>query len=259
MYCRSACCSLQWSQGVSDDEQTENEQQHQSHDRNDTCDTQQSVVGVEDIALRTDGSHTPSSILKRLVENIAGHTVDVHDTVAGLTCYHRLTDAGGNRVVVLHRTGENGLVKQFGTVWMHQIGATLAQQNAVGIGIGLGLADGGREPVEADIDREGSHDLTMCVVNGLTIAGEDVLDNDALFGVLKKWFYPIGLIEQFGYQIPVHTVVLIVVRSFLFGLDGIAVVVGISREITALLFEEVGFERDAATCQFRIALQYLTA
>ena len=160
---------------------------------------------------------------------------------------------------MLHRTGENGLVEQLGTIRMHQIGATLAQQNAVGIGIGLGLADGGREPVEADIDREGSHDLTMCVVNGLTIAGEDVLDNDALFGVLKKWFYPIGLIEQFGYQIPVHTVVLIVVRSFLFGLDGIAVVVGISREITTFIFEEIGFERDAATSQFRIALQHLTA
>ncbi len=244
---------------MSDDEQTENEQQHQSYDHNDTCNTQQSIVGVEDIALRTDGGHAPSCILKGLVEHVAGHTVDVHDTVTCLTCYHRLTDAGGNRVVALHRTGENGFVEQLGTVRMHQIGTALTQQNAVGMRIGLGLADGGREPVEADIDREGSHDLPLCVMNGLTIAGEYVPNDDALFSVLEERFYPVGFVKQFGNQIPVHTMVLIVVRSFLFGLDRITVVVGIGREIATFLLEEIGFERDAATCQFRIALQYLTA
>ena len=244
---------------MSDDEQTENEQQHQSHNRNDTCNTQQSIVGVEDVALRTDGGHAPSCILKGLVEHVAGHTVDVHDTVAGLTCNHRLTDAGGNRVVALHRTGENGFVEQLGTVRMHQIGTTFTQQNAVGMRIGLSLADGGREPIEADIDRESSHDLPLCIVDRLAVAGEDVLDDDALFGVFKERFYPIGLIEQFGYQIPVHAVVLIVVRSLLFCLDRITVVIGIGREIATFILEEIGFERDAATCQFRIALQYLTA
>ena len=110
---------------------------------------------------------------------------------------------------------------------MHQIGTTFTQKNAVGMRIGLSLADGGREPIKADIDRESSHDLPLCVVDGLAIAGEDIPNDDALFGVFKEWFYPIGFVEQFGYQIPVHAVVLVIVRTLLFRLDGITVVVGI--------------------------------
>ena len=96
-------------------------------------------------------------------------------------------------------------------------------------------------------------------MNGLTIAGEYVPNDDALLSVFEERLYPVGLVKQFGNQIPVHTMVLIIVRSFLFGLDRITVVVGIGREIATFLLEEIGFERDAATCQFRIALQYLTA
>ena len=96
-------------------------------------------------------------------------------------------------------------------------------------------------------------------MDGLTIAGEDVLDDDTLFCVFEEWLYPVGLVEKFWNQIPVHAEVLIIVCALLFCLDGVAIVVGIGREITAFILKIIRFETDATARQVRIAFQHLSA
>ena len=179
--------------------------------------------------------------------------------MACLTGYHGFSDAGDRRVLTLHRLGEDRLVEQFGGVGMHQISAAFAQQHTVGMWVRLGLADGGCEPVEADVDGEGAHDASLGIVDGLAIAREDILDDDTFLGVFKEGLNPIRFVKQFGNQIPVHREVLVIVGSFLFGLDGVTVVIGIGREVAPLILEVIRLEADAAACQVGIALEHLSA
>ena len=127
------------------------------------------------------------------------------------------------------------------------------------MGVGLNLTDGGGEPVETDVNREHTHHMALRIVDGLTVAGENILNDDAFFRVFKVGLYPVGLVEKRRNEIPVHAMVLVMVCSHLFGLYGICVVIGIGTEIAAFLLIIIGLEADAATGQVWIVLQQFPA
>ena len=109
-----------------DDNQTEDEQQHQSNNHCDTCNMLQLVVRFKDIPLRADDGYTPTCVFKRFIEDVAWFTVDFYDAMACLASYHGLTNAGKNGVLLCHGSCEDSFIKQLRGVGMYQIGTALA-------------------------------------------------------------------------------------------------------------------------------------
>ena len=142
---------------------------------------------------------------------------------------------------------------------MYEIGTALAQQEGIGIREGFSGGDSVGEPVETNINGKSAYHLSRFVVNGLAIRREDIPHHNAPISIFLKGFYPIGTVEEFGNEVPVHRVILVIVGALVLCRDAIAVIIGISREILAFLFVIERFERDAAAIEFRVGFQDLAA
>ena len=113
--------------------------------------------------------------------------------------------------------------------------------------------------LQRDIGREDTDDLAFTVVKGLTVGGHDFLDDNTVSIVFGIGLNPVFLVQMTGYQIPVHTKVLVAIVTLLFGQNTISPIIGIGREVLTLLAKVIGFERDTTALHNRIVLQNLTA
>ena len=64
------------------------------------------------------------------------------------------------------------------------------------MGVRFDFTDGRRKPVQTDINREHTYHMPLRIVDGLTVAGEDLLDGDTFLCVFKVGFYPVGFVQQ---------------------------------------------------------------
>ena len=106
--------------------------------------------------------------------------------------------------------------------------------------IDIALTEQVGNPLKRYVGRDDGIQVALLVVERMREGGHHLLAATAIVVRLA----PVVLLQQFGYLIPVHIVVLVVGRTQLFGLDIVVdAPVGIRRELLALLLVVVGFER----------------
>ena len=110
---------------------------------------------------------------------------------------------------------------------MDEIGAALANHDAVGVGIGLHGRDRVREPFQRQVYRDGAHILPLCIFDGLAVGGYHFFRVDVLYIVVEERLRPAGMVEQLGQLVPVHIEILVLVVSFLCHQNVSIVVVGV--------------------------------
>ena len=179
--------------------------------------------------------------------------------VPALSCQHGSAEGLPHRVGLFKCAGEDGLIEQFGGVGVYEIRTSFSEHHAERVGVGLHLGDHLCEPRQTDIDREGAYAVALGVVDGAAVGRKDVLHDDTFCRIFHKRFNPVGTVEQFRYQIPVHAVVLVVVGALLFCQDTVTIVISVSREVTAFLFIVERIEGDTAASKFWVVYKNLSA
>ena len=77
--------------------------------------------------------------------------------------------------------------------------------------------------------------------------------------VVYERLRPAWFVKQFTELIPVHRKIIVVLVTLLYGLDGVAIVVGVGREILATILEVVRFEGNGTTIEIRIVFENTSA
>ena len=179
----------------------------------------------DDITLLTDDRHAPLRVLERFIEHITVLSVYLHLLMPRLPVQHRITERPQRGVRFLEGAGEDRLIEQAGRVRMDEEGASPAQQDAIGVRIRLRRRYRLREPVEADIHGEGAYGLTPLVVDRLTVRGKDIVDDDTHGGILHIRLQPVRSVQESRNEVPVHSMVLVLLISLLLCQYVVAVVI----------------------------------
>ena len=170
---------------------------------------------------------------------------------------HGITQGGQGRIGLLHCLCENGLAGNLRRVGMYEVGTTTTYHNAVRIGIGFDGRDGLRKPVQRETDVNDTYQLTLPVLDGLTIAGYHLAGVGAHVEV-HIWFRPARFIQQLWHEIPINIKVLVVVAATLDSAQRVTDILGVSREVASLVLEVVWFESDRAVVEVGVVHQHTT-
>ena len=141
---------------------------------------------------------------------------------------------------------------------MHEVRAATAYHDAVGVGIGLRLGDGLREPVQRQAGIDDANHAARLVLDGLAVAGHHRVTVGRRVEVHVR-LRPARAARQRGHQVPVHIEVLVVVAAALDGAYRVAAHHRVGREVAALVLEVVRFEGDGAVVEVGIVQQHAAA
>ena len=168
-----------------------------------------------------------------------------------------MAEGGAGGVLTFQRLGEDAFIEELCRVGMDEVRAASSRHDTIGMGIGLHGGDGLREPAQREVHGDGTYILPAHVLEGLAVRDNRLLPRGVVRVVVDERLRPAGAVEQFAELVPVHREVLIVLVSLLDNLYVPFVVVGIGREVTATVGEEIRFEGDGTAVQVGIVHQDL--
>ena len=131
---------------------------------------------------------------------------------------------------------------------MYEIGTATSNHDAIGVWIGFCGRDGLREPADREAGVDDTDLLSVVVLNGLAKARHH-LARVRSHVIVHVWLRPARLVEQHGHEVPVHEEILVLVAAALYGSDAVAVMLGVGREVPALVLEIVRLEGDGTVVE----------
>ena len=141
---------------------------------------------------------------------------------------------------------------------MYEIGTATPDHDTIGVGIGLNGRYSLREPTDREAGINGTYHPTFVILDGLAVAGHHLTRVRSHIEIEVR-LRPAWLVEQRRQEIPVHEEILVVVATALNRTKAVADMLGVGREVTALVLEVVGFEGDGAVVEVRIVQQHAAA
>ena len=221
----------------------------------------EAVVATEDIAFGTYDADAPSHALEWCIEDVgvvaAGDVLAAHRHHAALAAGHKFTHIAYLGKIAFESLGEDCLTPDDRRVGMNEIHSAAPEGDGVGVGVGLHVVDNLRQPLLVDVERHHAHEVAVLIVDRHRI-GAYLLDLQlARLGVFIHVVVgvgPIGRVEQFGYLIPVHVVVVVGFAALLFHLYLAVFPAGIDGEVVSAVFEMLGFECQRASREHGVVL-----